>query len=127
MNEIVLETQGLTKYYGSTLAVDHIDLKIPRGCICGFVGRNGAGKTTAIKLMLGLLNPTAGSSRLLGCDSSALTPAIRQHIGYVTEGHRLLRWMTIAELEKFQRAFFPKQWDDKFFADMFEYLNLPKK
>ncbi len=127
MNEIVLETQGLTKYYGGTLAVDHIDLKIPRGCICGFVGRNGAGKTTAIKLMLGLLNPTAGSSRLLGCDSSALTPAIRQRIGYVTEGHRLFRWMTIAGLEKFQRAFFPKQWDDKFFADMIEYLNLPKK
>jgi len=127
MNEIVLETQGLTKYYGSTLAVDHIDLKIPRGCICGFVGRNGAGKTTAIKLMLGLLNPTAGSSRLLGCDSSALTSAIRQRIGYVTEGHRLFRWMTIAGLEKFQRSFFPKQWDDKFFADMIEYLNLPKK
>lgn len=127
MNEIVLETEALTKYYGSTLAVDHIDLKIPRGCICGFVGRNGAGKTTAIKLMLGLLNPTAGSSRLLGCDSSALTPAIRQRIGYVTEGHRLFRWMTIGGLEKFQRSFFPKQWDDKFFADMIEYLNLPKK
>ena len=127
MNEIVLETESLTKYYGSTLAVDHIDLKIPRGCICGFVGRNGAGKTTAIKLMLGLLNPTAGSSRLLGCDSSALTSAIRQRIGYVTEGHRLFRWMTIAGLEKFQRSFFPKQWDDKFFADMIEYLNLPKK
>ncbi len=127
MNEIVLETEGLTKYYGSTLAVDHLDLKIPRGCICGFVGRNGAGKTTAIKLMLGLLNPTAGSSKLLGCDSSELTPAIRQRIGYVTEGHRLFRWMSIAGLEKFQRAFFPNQWDDKFFADMLEYFELPKK
>jgi ABC-2 type transport system ATP-binding protein len=127
MSEIVLETKGLTKYYGSSLAVDHLDMKIPRGCICGFVGRNGAGKTTAIKLMLGLLTPTAGSSRLLGCDSSELTPAIRQRIGYVTEGHRLFRWMSIAGLEKFQRAFFPDQWDDKFFADMIEYFNLPKK
>jgi len=127
MNEIVLETKALTKYYGSTLAVDHIDLKIPRGCICGFVGRNGAGKTTAIKLMLGLLRPTAGLSRLLGCDSSALTPVIRQRIGYVTEGHRLFRWMSIGGLEKFQRAFFAKQWDDKFFADMIEYFELSKK
>jgi len=127
MNEIVLETKALTKYYGGTLAVDHMDLEIPRGCICGFVGRNGAGKTTAIKLMLGLLNPTAGSSKLLGCDSSTLTPAIRQRIGYVTEGHRLFRWMSIGGLEKFQRSFFPKQWDDKFFADMIEYFNLPKK
>ncbi len=127
MTEIVLETKGLTKYYGGTLAVDHMDLEIPRGCICGFVGRNGAGKTTAIKMMLGLLNPTAGSSRLLGCDSSALTPTIRQRIGYVTEGHRLFRWMSIGGLEKFQRSFFPKQWDDKFFADMIEYFELSKK
>jgi len=127
MTETVLQTQGLTKYYGSTLAVDHLDLKIPQGCICGFVGRNGAGKTTAIKLMLGLLRPTAGSSRLLGCDSQQLQPAIRQRIGYVTEGHRLFRWMSISELEKFQRSFFPKQWDDKFFADMIEYFDLPKK
>ena len=127
MTETVLQTQGLTKYYGSTLAVDHLDLKIPQGCICGFVGRNGAGKTTAIKLMLGLLKPTAGSSKLLGCDSQQLQPAVRQRIGYVTEGHRLFRWMSISELEKFQRSFFPKQWDDKFFADMIEYFNLPKK
>lgn len=127
MIETVLETQSLTKYYGNILAVDHMDLKIPRGCICGFVGRNAAGKTTAIKLMLGLLNPTAGSSKLLGCDSAALTPAIRQRVGYVTEGHRLFRWMSIADLEKFQRAFFPKQWDDKFFAEMIEYFGLTKK
>lgn len=127
MTEIVLETHGLTKYYSDTLAVDHIDLKIPRGCICGFVGRNGAGKTTAIKLMLGLLRPTAGSSRLLGCDSTELTPVVRQRIGYVTEGHRLFRWMSIAGVEKFQRAFFPKQWDDKFFADIIEYFDLSKK
>ncbi len=127
MTETVLQTEGLTKYYGSTLAVDHLDLKIPQGCICGFVGRNGAGKTTAIKLMLGLLRPTAGSSRLLGCDSQELVPTIRQRIGYVTEGHRLFRWMSINELEKFQRAFFPKQWDDKFFADMIEYFGLPRK
>jgi ABC-2 type transport system ATP-binding protein len=127
IDEIVLETKGLTKYYGNVLAVDHIDLKIPRGCICGFVGRNGSGKTTAIKLMLGLLRPTAGSSRLLGCDSQELTAAIRQHIGYVTEGHRLYSWMSIAELERFQRAFFPKQWDGEFFADMIEYFELKKK
>nr|MBC8508862.1 ATP-binding cassette domain-containing protein [Chloroflexota bacterium] len=70
MNEIVLETQGLTKYYGATLAVDHLDLKVPRGCICGFLGRNGAGKATAVKMMLGLLSPTAGSSKLLSWDST---------------------------------------------------------
>jgi ABC-2 type transport system ATP-binding protein len=127
MAETVLETHGLTKYYGGRLALDHLDLQIPPGCICGFVGRNGAGKTTAIKLMLGLLNPTAGSSSLLGCDSQQLTPAIRQRIGYVTEGHHLFRWMTIGGIERFQRAFFPKKWDNKFFADMIEYFRLSRK
>ena len=127
MTETVLQAQGLTKYYGDTLAVDHLDLKIPRGCICGFIGRNGAGKTTAIKMLLGLLKPTAGAATLLGCDCQELTPAIRQRIGYVTEGHRLFGWMSIAGLEKFQRAFFPNQWDDKLFADMIEYFDLPKK
>lgn len=127
MSEVVLETEGLTKYYANTLAVDHLDLKIPRGCICGFLGRNGAGKTTAIKMMLGLLNPTAGRARIFGCDSQELTPAICQRVGYVTEGHRLYRWMSVDRLEKFQKAFFPKQWDDKFFAEMIEYFGLSKK
>ncbi len=127
MNDIVLQTEGLSKFYGCNPALDHLDLQVPRGCICGFLGRNGAGKTTAIKLMLGLLNPTVGSSNLLGCDSTALTPTIRQRIGYVTEGHRLYRWMTIRSIGKFQRSFFPKQWDSRFFDDMIEYFGLSKK
>jgi ABC-2 type transport system ATP-binding protein len=119
MSEIVLQTNGLTKYYGNRLAVDHLDLQIPRGCICGFLGRNGAGKTTVIKMLLGLLKPTVGSENL--------TPAVRQRVGYVSEGHRLIRWMTIGALEKFQQSFFPGQWDGKFFADMIEYFELSRK
>ena len=127
MSETILETKSLTKYFSSKAALENFDLQIPRGCICGFVGRNGAGKTTAIKLMLGFLKPTAGSSRILGCDSMSLTPKIRQRIGYVTEGHRLFRWMTIAGLESFQKPFFDSQWDDKFFAEMIDYFELSKK
>jgi ABC-2 type transport system ATP-binding protein len=127
MNDIVLQTTNLTKFYGKTLALDHLNLQVPRGSIYGFLGRNGAGKTTAIKIMLGLLRPTAGAAALLGCDCQDLTASIRQRIGYVTEGHRLFRWMKIGELEKFQRAFFPGQWDRKLFADMLEYFDLSKK
>jgi ABC-2 type transport system ATP-binding protein len=127
MTDTVLETQGLTKYYWATLALDCMTVKIPRGCICGFVGRNGSGKTTAIKLLLGLLKPTAGSSSLLGCDSQNLTPEIRQRIGYVSEGHRLIRWMSIAEIAKFHSAFFPGQWDGKSFWEMIDYFGLSKK
>ncbi len=127
MSEIVLETKGLTKYFSKKAALENFDLKIPQGCICGFIGRNGAGKTTAIKLLLGFLKPTSGGSTVLGCDSMALTPQIRQRIGYVTEGHRLFHGMTISQLEKFQKPFFEGKWDDKFFAEMIEYFELSKK
>ena len=127
MNDIVIETQNLTKYFHKTLALDHLDLQVPRGCIYGLLGRNGAGKTTAIKLMLGLLRPTTGTATVLGCDSQNLTPQIRQRIGYVTEGHRLYRWMRIGELAKFQRAFFPGLWDTKLFDEMLDYFELSKK
>ena len=127
MSDIVLQTTDLTKYYSKTPALDHLSLTVKRGSICGLLGRNGAGKTTAIKLLLGLLKPTAGSSTILGCDSQNLTPDIRQRIGYVTEGHRLYRWMRIGQLQKFQRAFFPGQFDDSLFDDMCDYFQLSKK
>jgi ABC-2 type transport system ATP-binding protein len=127
MTDIVLETKGLTKYFSNKAALENFDLQIPRGCICGFVGRNGAGKTTAIKLLLGFLSPTSGNSSVLGCDSISLTPEIRRRIGYVTEGHRLYRWMTISQLEKFQMPFFAEHWDKKFFSEMIEYFELSKK
>jgi ABC-2 type transport system ATP-binding protein len=127
MDDIVLQTESLTKYFNGTPAVNRLDLKVKKGGVCGFLGRNGAGKTTAIRMMLGLLKPTEGGSRLLGCDSQELNPQIRQRIGYVAEGHRLFRWMKIAELEKFQKAFFPGQWDGRLFDDMIEYFDLSKK
>jgi ABC-2 type transport system ATP-binding protein len=127
MSEIVLETSGLTKYFKDKCVVDHLDLKIPKGCVCGFLGRNGAGKTTTIRMLIGLLKPTTGNCSVLGCDCQDLTQTIRQRVGYVTEGHRLYKWMKIGELEKFQRAFFPNQWDDKLFNDMIEYFELSKK
>jgi ABC-2 type transport system ATP-binding protein len=127
MADVVLETKGLTKYYGDTLAVDHFELSIKAGSVCGFVGRNGAGKTTLIKMLMGLLEPTAGTASIFGCDCRKLPSKTRERIGYVTEGHRLIRWMKISEIEKFQRAFFPGQWDCEFFNEMVEYFGLLRR
>jgi ABC-2 type transport system ATP-binding protein len=127
MQDFVIQTHQLTKYYGSRLALDHLNLRIPKGSIYGLLGRNGSGKTTAIKLMLGLLKPIAGQAIILGCDCQELTPRIREQIGYVTEGHRLYHWMTIGGLENYQRAFFPDKWNSPLFNEMIEYFELSKK
>lgn len=127
MSEIVLHARNLTKYYGKRLALDHLNLHVPKGCVYGLLGRNGSGKTTAIKLMLGLLGPTSGWSSVFGRDSQRLTSGVRQRIGYVTEGHHLYRWMQIGRLEDFQRAFFRKSWDSRLFNDMLEYFELSRK
>jgi ABC-2 type transport system ATP-binding protein len=127
MSEIVLQTRDLTKYYGQHLALDHLNLTIPKGVVYGFLGRNGSGKTTAIKLLLGFLSPTSGSGEVLGCDSANLTPEIRGRVGYVCEGHPLYRWMPIGTLESFQSAFYPDLWDKRLFDEMLDYFELSRK
>jgi ABC-2 type transport system ATP-binding protein len=125
MSDYAIETQGLTRYFGRNAAVNHLDLKISKGSIYGFLGRNGAGKSTAIKMLMGLLEPTAGTCSILGCDSGRLSPGLKSRIGYITEGHRIDPWMTIKGLEKFQMAFYPDRWDSKLFGEMLEYFELP--
>ena len=72
-DEYVIETQALSKRYGRKLALDHLDLRVPRGRIHAIVGANGAGKSTLFRILLGFLPPTAGSARILGRDSQQLT------------------------------------------------------
>ena len=62
----MIEVAGLTKRYGSTLAVDRLDFRVPAGTITGFLGPNGAGKTTTLRALLGLVRPTAGTATILG-------------------------------------------------------------
>jgi ABC-2 type transport system ATP-binding protein len=98
MNEQpVIRTRGLTRYFGSKPAVYELDLEVPRGGIFAFLGRNGSGKTTTIRMLLGLLSPTRGEGSVLDCDIRALTPATRARIGYLAEDHPLYGWMTVRE------------------------------
>ena len=73
----VVVAQGLTKYYGRQAVVDALNLRIPAGSIYGLLGRNGAGKSTAIKMLLGLVHPSRGRAELLGEDSVAIRPETR--------------------------------------------------
>ena len=112
MSDTVIEAQGLTRYYGRKKVVDSLDLRVERGTVYGFLGRNGSGKTTTIKMLLGMLHPTRGTGRLLGCDSAALTPEVKAKVGYLAEGHPLYGWMRIREHAEFMRAYYPT-WDQE--------------
>ena len=122
-NDNVIETRGLTRYFGKRCVVDSLDLAVPRGCVFGFLGRNGAGKSTTIRMLLGLLAPTRGSASILGCDSRALAPAVRARIGYLAEGHHAYGWMSVAECGQFQSAFHPR-WNDRVFQSVLSHFNL---
>jgi ABC-2 type transport system ATP-binding protein len=83
--ELAVETNGLTKKYGSLTAVNKLDLKVARGSIHGFLGPNGAGKTTTIKILVGLLKPTEGTVKVLGQEVHGDQADSRLSIGYMPE------------------------------------------
>lgn len=112
--ELVIQTRGLTRYFGAKPAVYELNLQVPRGCVFAYLGRNGSGKTTTIRMLLGLLRPTRGGGTILGYDIRALPPEARARIGYLTEDHQLYTWMTVRECGQFQSQFYPR-WNEKLF------------
>ncbi len=123
LSENVIETRGLTRYFGRRCVVDMLDLTVPRGSIFGFLGRNGAGKSTTIRMLLGLIAPSRGSASVLGYDSAALPPEARARIGYLAEGHHVYGWMTVRECGRFQSAFYPR-WKDGIFQGVVKHFGL---
>ena len=94
-SEFAIETQGLRKLYGDIVAVGGLTLQVQQGEVFGFLGQNGAGKTTSIKMLLGLVAPSAGSARLLG-DPLGSRP-VRSRIGFLPEHFRFHDWLTAGE------------------------------
>ncbi|MGQ9459003.1 MAG: ABC transporter ATP-binding protein [Anaerolineae bacterium] len=85
MSDLVVETKGLTKRYGTVVAVDSLDLSVRRGEVFGLLGPNGAGKTTTILMLLGLTEPTAGTVRVLGLDPVLQPLSVKARVGYMPE------------------------------------------
>jgi len=92
-----IDVQGLTKRYGDHTVVDHIDLRVKRGRICGFLGPNGSGKTTTIRMLCGLLEPDDGAGTCLGLDLHRDAAAIKRQVGYMTQKFGLYEDLTIRE------------------------------
>ena len=115
----------VTHYYGHNRALDTLSLEVPQGSIFALLGRNGAGKTTAIKCLLGFMPPTRGRISILGHDTAAMPPALRERIGYIAEGQGLVGWMRIRQLVAFQRASF-RSFDESLCRRYLKRLGLPE-
>jgi ABC-2 type transport system ATP-binding protein len=94
---LAIDVRGLSKHYGGRAVVDRIDLQVPRGQICGFLGPNGSGKTTTIRMLCGLLRPDAGSGTCLGFDVLREAAAIKRQVGYMTQRFGLYEDLSIRE------------------------------
>ena len=121
-----IETRGLTRRFGKITAVDRLDLKVANGTVCAFLGSNGAGKTTTIKMLMNIIFPTAGESRVFGKRSQDLDQQDYARIGYVSENQKLPDWMTVDQLLRFLRPMYPT-WDDQFCDLLLEFFELPKE
>jgi ABC-2 type transport system ATP-binding protein len=87
--------------------VDGLDLRVPRGSVYGLLGRNGAGKSTTLKMLAGMVHPDHGRAELLGEDAAALSAKARARIAYLAEGHPLYAWMTVRDAVAFATSFYP--------------------
>jgi ABC-2 type transport system ATP-binding protein len=119
--DAVIQTRGLTKYFGARRVVDSVSFCVPRGSVFAFIGRNGAGKTTTIRMILGLLGPTRGTSCILGHESQRLPPEARGWIGYMAEGHPVYGWMRVGQYAGFQKGFY-RRWNQHVFDSVIDYF-----
>lgn len=97
MNDIVISVHNLTKRFGDFTAVDNISFDVCRGEIFGFLGANGAGKTTAMRMLCGLSYPTSGSGTVAGYDIMSEGELIKRHIGYMSQRFSLYNDLTVGE------------------------------
>jgi len=107
---LTIETADLRKRYGQAEALRGLTLRVPKGSIFGFLGRNGSGKTTTIKILLAMTRATAGQARVFGlaADGEASGVEIRRRTGFVSEDKDLYDYMTAAEIIRFTAAFYPR-------------------
>ena len=121
-----IETDGLTKYYGDFEAVRGLTMRVGKGTITGFLGQNGAGKSSTIRMLLGMSRPTRGNGRVLDFDIADEKQSIemRKRVAYVGEDKRLYDYMTVRQMIDFTKAFYPN-WREDVEQKLLEEFRLP--
>src|SRR5580698_3046903 len=110
-NDLVIETRNLTRHYGRVEAVRALNLRVSTHRVTGFLGRNGAGKSTTIRMLLGMTRPSEGCGTVLGIpiDDAKQSREIRRHVAYAGEDKELYTYMTVDQLIRFTASFY-KDW-----------------
>jgi ABC-type multidrug transport system ATPase subunit len=124
MNNLAIWVENLVKVYSGVRAVDGLHVNVRRGVTYGFLGRNGAGKTSTIRMLLGLARPTAGQARVLGFPIGREQVAILERTAFVSEGKILYYNLTPRELVRFTRGFYPA-WSDAAVARYSRLFEIP--
>ena len=122
----VIELERVVKRFGAVPVLDGLSLAVGRGEVHGFLGRNGAGKSTAIRILMGITSADAGEVRLFGEPLSGRVVAARRRVGYVAQEQHMYPWMTPRALARFVRGFYPK-WDERRWRALNEAFALPPK
>jgi ABC-2 type transport system ATP-binding protein len=119
-----IETEGLGKSFGNNAAVKALNLAVPEGVVFAFLGPNGSGKTTTIKMLMNIIAPSHGEASVLGIKSTQLGAKDFAQIGYVSENQETPEWMTVGRLVNYCKAFYPT-WDDVFCDRLLKQYQLP--
>jgi ABC-2 type transport system ATP-binding protein len=125
MSEPVVSVRNLRKAFGSQGVLSDVSFELPAGKTLALLGRNGAGKTTALRILLGLLPADNGSVRVAGCDPAREPLELRRRVGYLAEDQAMYPWMTPVELCRFLQPFYPT-WDTKLANDYLDRFELPR-
>jgi len=125
MDNNVIVVENLVKYFDGRCVLDGVSFSVPSGCIYGLLGRNGAGKTTIIRILLGLEPLTRGRTWLLESESRSLSAKTRGRIGCVAEGHNLIQNYKVSRLVRLCKDL-SAQWDDESFDHLMETFRLPR-
>ena len=121
-----IQVKSLAKQFGSQTVLEQVSFDVPRGKTFAFLGRNGAGKTTAIRILLGLLKPNAGHISILGLDPAKEAMEIRRRVGYLAEDQKMFGWMRVSEVLKFMAPFY-STWDAGLAAKFAQGFELPAR
>jgi ABC-2 type transport system ATP-binding protein len=120
----IVALKGLTKRYGSVDALRGLDLTVEAGQVYGFLGRNGAGKSTALRIIMGITHASGGLVEIFGRSLRAEDPTVRRRIGYVAQEQSFYGWMTALRIGRFVRGFYPT-WDQPEYMRLLTLLQIP--